>query len=89
MSTENYKYLFSIFDDITKLYEPPFVDINKGSAMRRIQDLMQSNPQSPYAKFPDNFKLMCIGTWNEETANVYTDGADHVVELVDITSTKE
>ena len=86
---ENYKYLFSIFDDVTKLYEPPFVDINKGSAMRRIQDLMQSNPQSPYAKFPDNFKLTCIGTWNEETANIYTDSADLVVELSEIIDKKE
>lgn len=83
--SENYKYLFCIFDDVTKLYEPPFVDINKGSAIRRITDLMTSNPQSPYAKFPDNFKLMVIGTWNEETAHVYTDSAELVVDLVDLT----
>ena len=30
---ENYKYLFSIFDNVTKLYEAPFVDLNKGSAI--------------------------------------------------------
>ena len=86
---ESYKYMFSIFDDVTKLYEPPFVDMNKGSAMRRIQDLMQTNPQSTYSKFPHDYKLMCIGTWNEETANVYTDGADHVVDLQELTPTKE
>ena len=40
-----------------------------------------SNPQSPYAKFPDDFSLMCVGTWNEETANVYTDAADLVQPL--------
>jgi hypothetical protein len=85
----NYKFLFSIFDDVTKLYEPPFVDLNKGSAMRRIQDLMQSNPNSPYAKFPHDYKLMCVGTWNEETANVYTDGTDLVVALEDIQPKKE
>ena len=86
---ESYKYMFSIFDDVTKLYEPPFVDMNKGSAMRRIQDLMQTNPQSTYSKFPHDYKLMCIGTWNEETANVYTDGADQVVDLQELTPTKE
>lgn len=89
MSKETYKYLYSIFDKTTQLYEPPFVDINNGSALRRIQDLMMSNPQSPYAKFPNDFILMCVGTWNEETANVYTDGADSVQPLNKIQIQKE
>ena len=86
---ESYKYLFSIFDKVTKLYEPPFVDMNKGSAMRRIQDLMQSNPQSTYSKFPHDYQLTCVGTWNEETAGAFTDSADHVVDLEELTPTKE
>ena len=81
---ESYKYLYSIFDSTTQLFEAPFVDINNGSALRRIQDLMMRNPDSPYAKFPDDFSLMCIGTWNEETANVYTDSADLVQPLAKI-----
>ncbi len=89
MSKETYKYLYSIFDNTTQLFEPPFVDINNGSALRRIQDLMMSNPQSPYSKFPDDFSLMCVGTWNEETANVYTDGADLVQPLNKIVISKE
>ena len=83
------KLLFSIYDDVTKMYEPPFVDINKGSAMRRIQDLMQSNPQSQYSKFPDNFTLMEIGEYTEETGLIFQDTLEHVVDLKDITSTKE
>jgi hypothetical protein len=81
MAKESYKYLYSIFDNTTKLFEPPFVDINNGSALRRIQDLMQSNPTSPYAKFPDDFSLMCLGTWNDETGHIYTDAADLVQPL--------
>ena len=83
------KLLFSIYDEITLMYEPPFVDINKGSAMRRIQDLMQSNPNSPYSKFPDNFTLMEIGEFTEETGLIKQDTLEHVVDLKDITSTKE
>ena len=79
--SESYKFLYSIYDDTTKLFEPPFVDINNGSALRRIQDLMSSNPNSPYTKFPDDFSLMCVGTWNDETGNVYTDGSDLVQPL--------
>lgn len=83
------KLLFSIYDDVTKMYEPPFVDINKGSAMRRIQDLMQSNPQSSYSKFPDNFTLMEIGEYTEETGLIFQDTLEHVVDLKDITTIKE
>ena len=84
MAKESYKYLYSIFDDVTKLFDPPFVDVNHGSALRRIQDLIQSNPQSTYAKFPDNYILHCLGTWNEETGNVYTDGAEAVQPLIQL-----
>ena len=83
------KLLFSIYDDVTKMYEPPFLDINKGSAMRRIQDLMQSNPQSPYSKFPDNFVLMNIGEFTEETGLIFQDTLEHIVDLKDIQPTKE
>jgi hypothetical protein len=83
------KLLFSIYDDVTKMYEPPFVDVNKGSALRRIQDLMQSNPQSPYSKFPDNFTLMEIGEFTMETGLIFQDTLEHVVDLKDITTVKE
>jgi hypothetical protein len=85
----NKKLLFSIYDDVTKLYEPPFLDINKGSAMRRIQDLMQSNLQSPYTKFPDNFTLMEIGEFTEETGLIFQDTLEHVVDLKEIQPIKE
>ena len=84
----NYKLLFSIYDTVTEIYEPPFVDINKGSAMRRIQDLMQSNPQSTYTKFPDNYTLMCIGTWNEKSSHIYHDSPEIVIELDQIIKTE-
>tara|TARA_B100001059_G_C17821769_1_gene578722 strand:+ start:1086 stop:1349 length:264 start_codon:yes stop_codon:yes gene_type:complete len=83
------KLLFAIYDDVTKMYEPPFVDINKGSAMRRIQDLMQSNPNSPYSKFPDNFVLMNMGEYTEETGQIFQDTLEHVVDLKDIQPIKE
>ena len=83
------KLLFSIYDDVTKMYEAPFLDINKGSAMRRIQDLMQSNPQSSYSKFPDNFALLQVAEFTEETGAIFQDTIDHVVDLKDIATTKE
>lgn len=81
---ENYKIMFSIYDNVSKLYEAPFVDLNKGTALRRIQDLMQSNPTSPYAKFPDNFILMSVGLWNDKTGYIFSDKAETVMELEQI-----
>ena len=83
--TENYKLMFSIYDNVSELYEAPFVDINKGTALRRIQDLMQSNPTSPYAKFPDNFTLMNVAVWDDKTGYIYCDKAEKVMELNEIT----
>tara|TARA_Y100001968_G_scaffold313138_1_gene337000 strand:- start:94 stop:369 length:276 start_codon:yes stop_codon:yes gene_type:complete len=82
----NYKNIYSIYDTVTELFEPPFIDINKGSALRRIQDLMISNPQSPYAKFPDNFQLWEIGIWNEISGFCYSEDHSLVIDLKDITT---
>jgi hypothetical protein len=81
---ENYKQMFSIYDNVSELYEAPFVDINKGSAMRRIDDLMTSNPTSPYSKFPDNFELYHVGLWNDKTGYIFCDTAEPVIKLTEI-----
>ena len=69
MDKDTYKPMFAIKDTIAELYEPPFVDINKGTALRKLQDLMQSNPQSPYSKFPETYELYEIGLYNEITGS--------------------
>ena len=88
MKTEenhNYKIMFSINNNVSEVLEAPFVDINKGTALRRVQDLMQSNPTSPYAKFPDNFVLTSVGLWNDKTGHIFCDKAETVMELNEIT----
>ena len=78
------KLLFAIYDDTTELYEPPFVDINRGSALRRIQDLMNSHPESMYAKFPEQFQLCVIGSWNEKVGDIISDKPVVFQELKDL-----
>ena len=46
---------------------------------------MQSNPTSPYAKFPDNFVLTSVGLWNDKTGYIFSDKAETVMELNEIT----
>jgi hypothetical protein len=64
------KLMFSIYDKTTELYEAPFVDINRGTALRRIQDLMKSHPESQYSKFPLDFQLCVVGNWNDKLGNM-------------------
>ena len=78
------KLLFSIYDKTTELYESPFVDINRGTALRRIQDLMKSHPDSPYSKFPSDFQLTVIGTWNEKVGDIISDKPIVFQELEDL-----
>jgi hypothetical protein len=80
------KLLFSIYDDTTELYEPPFVDINRGSALRRIQDLINSHPESMYAKFPEQFQLCVMGSWNEKVGDIISDKPIVFQELKDLTN---
>jgi len=79
------KLLFSIYDDTTELYEAPFVDINRGSALRRIQDLIKTHPESMYAKFPEQFQLCVIGSWNEKVGDIISDKPVIFQELKDLT----
>ena len=78
------KLLFAIYDKTTELYEAPFVDINRGTALRRIQDLMRSHPASPYSKFPADFQLTVIGTWNENVGDIISDKPIIFQELEDL-----
>lgn len=80
------KLLFSIYDDTTELYEAPFVDINRGSALRRIQDLINTHPESMYAKFPEQFQLCVLGSWNEKVGDIISDKPVVFQELKDLTN---
>jgi hypothetical protein len=78
------KLLFSIYDKTTELYEAPFVDVNRGASLRRIQDLMRSHPESPYAKFPSDFQLTVLGTWSDKVGDIISDKPVVFQELEDL-----
>lgn len=82
-------YIFSIYDNVAEHYEPPFVEKNKGTAIRRIQDLIQNNPQSPYAKFPDNFELSHIGYFDNMDGSILDIEKTQVIQLVQLIEPKQ
>jgi hypothetical protein len=78
-------YIFSIYDNVAHIFEPPFTEKNKGTAIRRIQDLIQNNSSSPYAKFPDNFVLYHIGFWDPSVGGILDLEPENVITFLELT----
>ena len=79
-------FLFAIYDNVANHYEPPFVERNKGTAIRKIQDLIQNNPNSPYSKFPDNFTLTHIGYYDPSCGAILDLEPELVISFMDLTN---
>jgi hypothetical protein len=79
-------YIFSIYDNVAQIFEPPFTEKNKGTAIRRIQDLIQNNSNSPYAKFPDNFALHHIGMFDSSVGGILEFDPEHVINFSELTN---
>ena len=76
--------MYTVFDNVSKTYSPPFVEVNNGTAMRGMMDLMQQQPNHHFAKFPDNYQLVNIGTWDDIQGIMTFDKHTIVAELVAI-----
>ena len=78
------KNMYTVYDNVTKLYSPPLLDINNGAMMRNLQDILQRDPNNPWSKFPDNYTLINIGTWDESQGVPMNDKHTTVAELIAI-----
>ena len=79
-------YIFSIYDNVAQIFEPPFTEKNKGTAIRRIQDLIQNNSNSPYSKFPDNFALNHIGYFDSSVCAILDLEPEHLINFTELTN---
>lgn len=61
--------LFSIFDNKAESYSPPFAAATKGLATRMFADLVNDRSTAP-GKYPQDFKLVEIGCFDEMTGNI-------------------
>jgi hypothetical protein len=83
------KNLYSIYDKKSGTYMQPFVDLTDGTATRQCIDLL-SNTNSPFSKFPEDFTLMRIGSWDEIGGIPTADNPPEVViELLTLQQAKE
>lgn len=79
------KELFCIYDKLAEIYEPPFVEINRLTAIRRIEDLVIKNPSTLYATSSVNYELVKIGTYDETGAIILPHPPELILKFGDIT----
>lgn len=58
--------VFSVYDEKSKAFGELGCCIHDGQAMRSFGDQI-SNPQSPLSKHPDDYKLYCLGEYDDNS----------------------
>ena len=58
------KNIYSIYDKVSEIYAPPFIELTDGTAIRACTDLLQ-RPELPFGKYPKDYHLARIGRWVE------------------------
>lgn len=60
--------VFSIYDQKARVFGNPFVAPTTGLAERMVKDIMR-NPGHALAKYPEDFTLYEVGTWDDADGN--------------------
>lgn len=56
--------VYSVFDIKAKQFQRPFYSLTRGTAIRDFQDAV-NDPQTSLNKYPDDFTLFEIGTFDD------------------------
>lgn len=79
------KTLYSVYDKKSKTYAAPFIEVNDGTAIRAIQDLIASNQSHPFARHSEDFSLERLGSFNEFSGDIGPDPVGEVIQLDQLT----
>lgn len=73
--------MFSLFDVKAGAFAQPFYSVNAGMAQRNVAAAMESG-EAIFAKFPEDFQLFRVGTFNDLTGLVEAVTPPHCVCVV-------
>jgi hypothetical protein len=79
------KTLYSVYDKKSKIYASPFTEVNDGTAIRAIQDLIASNNSHPFARHGEDYELVRVGSFNEMSGHIEEDPQGSVIEIEQLT----
>lgn len=77
--------MFSVYDRRAGMYSNPFPHVNRGTAMRAMQDQLR-NPDDPMRRSAVDYELKEIGTFDDETGRFESGEVSLVVILSDLLS---
>ena len=79
---ENYSFknIYSIYDKVSEIYAPPFIELTDGTAIRACTDLLQ-RPELPFGKYPKDYHLARIGRWVETEGFVSPTETTTIIEF--------
>lgn len=63
------KQIFAVLDTTAGVYDQPFFMPNKAVAVRAFTEAVKK-PESQMNKYPKDYKLVCLGTYNDETGEI-------------------
>ena len=74
------KNIYSIYDKVSEIYAPPFIELTDGTAIRACTDLLQ-RPELPFGKYPKDYHLARIGRWVESEGFVSPTEMTTIIEF--------
>lgn len=63
------KKIYSVYDKQHERHNPPFYAVNDIMA-KRMFDQAKQDPESDLVKFPQDFKLVCLGAFDETSGHL-------------------
>lgn len=80
------KTLYSVYDTKSQTYAAPFCEVNDGTAIRVIQDLITQNATHPFSVHSADFSLERIGRFNELSGDLEAEPVGQVIQLRELTT---
>ena len=75
--------IYAIFDSKAEAYSLPFYYQHEGQALRTVIDWL-NDPNTPYAKHPEDYTLFDLGTYDENTGTITQDAIKSIQNLVQL-----
>ena len=80
--------MYTLFDDKAKVFNKPFMTINRATCMRAVRDLLKDMTTDP-ARHPEDFVLMYIGTFDDSSCEYELEPGCEVVGRLNMWSNEE
>lgn len=81
--------IYAVYDMQAQAYLQPFFYPNDGMAVRQIRYNMTIEPKSPFCVHPEDYRLDCVGVFDDSTGMVNQNDVTPIMNLNDIYGTLE